>query len=220
MKKLFTALFLCIILPAFAQCTIEGKSSAAVGEEITLTATGAEAQCAECHLWVAVGNAAAVKGDSRLKTVKVASAVPGRQVISLAVLTPQGLAQCSKNIDFTAATSAVPVTAPEVSTVPAVAGESVPPPASPVCDIPATNFKEVKYDAGTVSLFPDSDGGTFRYNWTATYNDGTTFSSQEKVPRIPFSKGKPITVVKLQMVSQKCMKEFTKRYDANFWYYF
>lgn len=220
MKKFLTLLFLGVMLPFFGQCTIEGVASTSVGEEVTLTAAGTKAQCSECHLWVAVGNSATIKGDSRLKTVKMVANVPGRQVISLAMLTPQGLSQCSKNIDVAAAKPAASGTVPVAVENPVGGVEVAPPPATPVCDIPATNFNEIKYDANTVSLFPEVEGSAFKYNWTATYNDGTTFTSSEKVPRIPYSKGKPITIVRLQMISQKCMKEFTKRYDSNFWYYF
>ena len=217
MKKFLSILFLGILLPGFGQCTIDGVTSATVGEEVTLTVSGAEAQCKECHLWVAVGNTAVISGDARLKTVKIASIKPGRQVISLAMLTPQGLAQCSKNIDVLEQTAGVANSSAPLSTT------NVPPPAPPVakpCDINVNNYKEVKYEAGVVSFFPLDTQGDWKYKWTVTYNDGETSKSYEKVPQFNYSAAKPINTVKLQVVSQKCMKEFTKRYDSNFWLYF
>lgn len=163
MKKVFLTLFLLIMLPFFAQCKIEGKNSANVGEKVTLTAAGSAAQCTECHLWVTVGDGVSIDGDNKLKSATFTFRSAGRHTISLAILTPQGLAQCSKSMDAVSAPTAVKAG----STTSKMLSSAIPDAETPVtlekpvCDVPATNFKEVKFDAATVTLFPEIESSSF-----------------------------------------------------------
>lgn len=215
MKKNLVLLFIFCSIFSFAQCSITGKTSLRVGEEDILGFTGQQAQCSECHLWIGLGNGnKALKSDKKLKTVKFLADSPGRYVVSLNVLTENGFMQCAKNIDVlmgeTAANTGSTInvsSAPEIQT------------ATP-CDIEIGNFKEVKYDAGIVSFFPESSTVEYKYNWTVTYLKGEQAKSFEKVPQFPYGAANPIKSVKLQIVSNRCLKEFTKTYDTNYWTFF
>ncbi|MBW8359828.1 MAG: hypothetical protein K0M63_08535 [Weeksellaceae bacterium] len=208
---IFGSLFLSVF--AFSQCSINGKSSIRVLDEEVYSIAGDLAQCKDCHLWVNIGGNAYTVGDNRQNTVKIKATSGGREVISLAVLSPQGLVQCSKNIDIldSAQTSAA---APETSEMAPAANIAV------KCDIEVKGYKEVKYAEGTVSFFPDITKNDYKYEWNTSYATGETMQSTEKVPQFPYTKEKSITKVRLKIVSQKCVREYTKTYDASYWKFF
>lgn len=189
-----------------AQCNISGKSSISVLSEETYTVANELAQCKDCHLWVTVGGNTTIASDNRQNSVKIKANSGGREVLSLSVLTPQGLMQCSKNIDIVDGNGALPVVSETAK--------------SKNCDIQANNYKEVKYAEGIVSFFPNVTNDTFRYHWTANYFNGDTMSSTEKVPQFPYTKENGITKVVVKINSSKCLKEFSKTYDGNFWKFF
>ena len=100
MKKFtfLSLLFFGILL--HAQCTINGKSTINLNTEEIYSVANETAQCKDCHLWVGVGSSASISGDNRQSSVKLKANTAGRQVLSVAILTQQGLMQCSKNIDI------------------------------------------------------------------------------------------------------------------------
>ena len=212
MKKLMTfAAFFAGVL-AFAQCSISGKSSLKVLDEETYSVSADLAQCKDCHLWVGVGGNISVIGDNKQNNVKIKANTGGRQVISLSVLTPQGFMQCSKNIDIVDGNGTLPVAA---ST--AAVEET---PKNSGCDIEVNNYKEVKYADQIVSFFPNVTNDNYRYSWTATLASGEVLTSTEKVPQFPFTKENGITKVRVKIHTSRCMKEFSKTYDSNYWRFF
>lgn len=201
-----------------AQCTISGNAAMNAGDESVYTVTGDAAQCADCHLWVTVGSNTTISGDNRQQAVKLKAVAGGRQVLSAAVLTPQGLVQCSKNIDITDGKpqAAVNTSVPDVQAQTATAPQTT----KVDCDIEVNNYKEVKYAEGIVTFFPNVNQSRYSYEWTANYATGEIMKSTEKVPQFPYTKEESITVVKLRVVSSACMREFTKTYDSSYWRWF
>lgn len=113
--------------------------------------------------------------------------------------------QCSKNIDIMDGNVAAPFTQE---------------PTKSKCDIEVSNYKEVKVSERIVSFFPNVTNDAYKYSWTATYSNGETMSSTEKVPQFPYSKENGLTRVNVKVTSSKCMRDFSKTYDANFWKFF
>lgn len=192
---------------AFAQCNITGNSTINKGTEEFYTVPTELAQCKDCHLWVISGGNAQFTGDHRQNTVKIKGNADGRIVLSLAILTPQGLSQCSKNIDISTSSANTALVSTEES-------------AKKNCDVETNNLKEVKNGEGIVSFFPNAVNDSYKYNYTATYHNGETMSSTEKIPQFPFTKDNGITKISVKINSSKCIREFSKTYDANYWKFF
>ncbi len=214
MKKItfLSLLFFGILL--HAQCTINGKSTINLNTEEIYSVANETAQCKDCHLWVGVGSSASISGDNRQSSVKLKANTVGRQVLSVAILTQQGLMQCSKNIDIIDNKIAASNNNNNGVTT------TLDPVQKPDCNIKISDFKEVKYSENVVSFFPLGDDNQYRYIWTAIYMDGREITSKEKVPQFPFTKTDGIKTVKLQMISDKCLKSLSKTYDNNYWEFF
>ncbi|MFC6267321.1 hypothetical protein [Frigoriflavimonas asaccharolytica] len=210
MKKLSFLFLFFLFTIAHAQCNITGKSSIENQAEETYSIANEIAQCKDCHLWVGVGSNATIVGDNRQNSVKIKANSAGRQIISLAVLTSQGLMQCSKNIDITDGKTSIKnskITTKE-------------PEPTVDCNVKISDFKEVKYSENIVSFFPIGEDLQFKYIWTATYFDGREVVSKEKIPQFPFTKTDGIRTVKLQMISDNCLKSLSRSYENNYWQYF
>ncbi|MDO5616192.1 MAG: hypothetical protein Q4G16_08380 [Cruoricaptor ignavus] len=188
-----------------AQCNITGKSTIGINDVETYTLQNDNAQCTDCHLWVTIGGNSQLEGDFRKSSVKLKPTSAGRTVLSLSVLTGQGLAQCSKNIDIVDSNSAV---------------GNVQQKTNDDCDINVNNFKEVKYSDGIVAFIPSSTNNNFRYTWTVTFANGEQKESEEKVPQFPYNQGNGIVSVKMKIVSGVCLKNFSKTYEASYWKFF
>ncbi len=205
--------FLVILLIAstaiyFAQCNIAGKSSIQVLETETYTLMSGNGQCVDCHLWVNLGGNTSIVGDNKQNSVKLTSNSAGRAVLTLSVLTNQGLVQCSKNIDIFNTLSGENISN---QTVPK---ETV------NCDIDISGFKEVKVTDGVVSFFPSSSDKEFKFEWIAIYGNGEEKQSKERVPQFSYSAENPISIVKLKVISPICIKNLSKSYEANYWKFF
>jgi hypothetical protein len=213
MTKILILLSMLLSGFTFSQCSINGKSSIRVPDEEAYSIAVDVAQCKDCHLWVNIGDNASITGDNRQNAVKIKAISVGREVISLAVLTSQGLVQCSKNIDIldseqnSAAVPEILETSPAENT-------------AVKCDIEVKGYKEVKYAEGTVTFFPEITKNDYKYEWNTRYATGETLQSTEKVPQFPYTKEKSITKVRLKIVSQKCVREYTKTYEASYWKFF
>lgn len=206
MKKIILFVGLICSVAISAQCNISGKSSINVLAEETYTIATETAQCKDCHQWVNIGGNTTIIGDKKQNSFKVKANTAGREVISLSVLTPSGLLQCSKTIDIVDTNSTKPLVA-EATEV----GKPK------ICDIEVTNYKEVKYNEQTVSFFPDVMNDAQKYSWVANYENGDTKKSTDKVALFPYSKENGITKLVLKVNSSKCLKEYSKNYDANYW---
>lgn len=206
MKKTILSTFLLISVGMYSQCDINGKSSINIIETETYTLNNDNAQCTDCHLWVTIGGNSQLEGDTRKNSVKLKPVSGGRTVLSLSVLTAQGISQCSKNIDV-------------VNNV----GKSLSDNAEQKptdCDINFSGFQEIKYSQAVVSFFPANIQNDYKYTWVVNYANGDQKTSTEKVSQFPLVKENIITSVKLKIISQKCMKDLSKTYDNNFWKFF
>ena len=208
MKKILLLAGLTFAFSMEAQCNISGNSSVKVNEISTYTLDNDNAQCSDCHLWVTVGGNSQIDGEFRKNSVKIKPNSGGRTVLSLSVLTSQGLSQCSKNIDIIdGTTSSVSNLQNSIQT-------------AQDCDIALESFKEVKYADGVVTFFPSNTNNDYKYSWTAVYADGKQAESSEKIPQFPYTKEGSITTVKVKIVSAKCIKSLSKSYDSTYWKFF
>lgn len=210
MKKIILLSFLFFGFLLHAQCTITGKSTISLLSEEIYSVANEIAQCKDCHLWTESGTSSGIFGDNRQSSVKFRANSAGRQVLSVSILTQKGLVQCSKNIDIVENN---PASENGVVTI-------ADPEQKVECNIKTKDLKEVKYAENIVSFFPLGDDISLKYTWTATYFDGREIVSKEKVPQFPFSKTDGIKTIKLQMISDNCMKILSKSYDSNYWEYF
>ncbi|MEC5395587.1 hypothetical protein [Bergeyella sp. RCAD1439] len=204
MKKLLSLSAVLFAFWAFAQCNIVGRSNIGLGASETYQVENNNAQCPDCHQWTLIGGTAQIEGEFRKNNVKITPLSSGRSVLSLAMLTAQGVVQCSKSIDVGSSGFA----------------SSAPEPRKVDCDIDINGYKEVKYAQGIVSFFPSNTQNEYKYSWTAVYSDGTQKSSLEKVPQFEYSAERTITLVKVKITSTTCMKELSKTYETGFWKFF
>lgn len=204
MKKIILAVLLMTSASAFSQCNILGKSSIGVSEPEIYAIENTPAQCKECHLWVNVGGNSTIESDNKLNSIKLKGKAGGREILSLTMLTPSGIIQCSKNIEILDATK--------------IAKSE--PKAPNDCDIDVNDFKEVKYSEGVVSFFPSKTANEYKYTWVATYFNGEKSESNEKVPQFPYTKANGIEKINLKIVSKKCIRNSSKTYDSNYWFFF
>ncbi|VDH03183.1 hypothetical protein [Bergeyella zoohelcum] len=207
MKKLGLFFAMAIVNIAHSQCFIEGKSVIQPNVEETYTVSRATAQCTDCHLWVTIGGNAGIVSDTKKSTIQLKAGASGRQIISTTVLTSDGIAQCSKSIDIGTTTST------NMTDNTALLNRDT-------CDIITNNYTEVKTSNTTVNFYPNELNTNFHFQWTTTYFDGETKNSTVSTPQFPFSKTKGIKSVNVKITSSKCMKEFTKSYEENFWRFF
>ena len=117
------------------------------------------------------------------------------------MLSPRGKVQCSKVIDV------VPKPSAEIYN-------------SPACDIGLDSFKEVKISDEVVSFVPAKTERSLKYEWTAVYDNGNEIKSAEHTPQFSYSKENGIKTLMLRVTSSKCMRTFTKTYDANYWRFY
>lgn len=205
MKKVFFILSLVASVMVFAQCNILGKSTINIADTETYTVENDNAQCPDCHLWVTIGGNTKIEGDFRKNKVTIQPIAGGRTVLSLSMLTSQGISQCSKNIDVIDRN----ITESRAN----VQNQTD-------CDITISGFKEVKYADGVVSFFPNEMQNNYKYTWTVVYGDGTQKTSNEKVPQFEYNREIGISTVRVKMMSSKCIKDLSKTYDVGFWKFF
>ena len=209
MKKIIFISLLSFSIAGFSQCNITGKNTVYIGTAETFEIENDNAQCTDCHLWSTTGDNLQIQGDFRKKSVTIQPVTDGRTTLSLAVLTSQGLIQCSKNIDVI-----------RTSSEESQAGNNTVQQKNIDCDIDVYDYKEVRYSDGIVGIFPIPSNNNFNYKWTAVYQNGEEKTSTEKVPQFPYSKENGIAVLKLMTTSNKCIKNSSKTYDVNFWKFF
>lgn len=204
MKKSLLLISFLGFTTVFAQCIIKGNPAMKVNDTEIYTVESDNAQCTDCHLWTNIGGNASLEGNVKQKSVKLRANSGGRTILSLTVLSPQGMQQCSKNIDITDfSVSAAPKAPPKVIS-------------NPNCDIDFNDYKEVKFSDGIVSLMSNTDNN-FKYEWTAVYMSGEQKTSKDKTPQFNYSKENGIRTIKVQIISSKCMKNFSKAYETAFW---
>jgi len=199
---------------SFAQCTITGKSILKVQDEETYSISPDIGQCRDCHLWSNYGKSATVIGDNKLSSIKLKANEEGRQLISISVLTSQGMIQCSKTIEILNGKNyenAINGTSADIKQNTNI---------SKNCDIEVTDFKQGKFGEGIVNFFPNVSNNEYKYAWTVNYSDGSIMKSTDKTPQFPYSKEKSISIVKLQIFSKNCIKDLSRSYEPIFWEHF
>ncbi len=204
MKKMKKSLLLISFLSfatVFSQCIITGNSTIKANDTETYTVENGTAQCTDCHLWTNIGGNTSIESDVKQKTIKLKANAGGSTILSVMMLSPKGVVQCSKNIDVSE--YSIPATIPKVVS-------------NPNCDIEFNDYKEVKISEGIVT-FVSNTNNNFKYEWAAIYMNGEQKTSHEKVPQFNYTKENGIATLKVKITSSKCMKNFSKAYEEAFW---
>ncbi len=204
----------------FSQCNILGKSTINPNQTETYSVEVDNAQCNDCHLWSTIGSNLEIDGEFRKNNVKIKSINSGKAVLSLSLLTSQGLIICNKNLTIGANGQSEQIQNIENQKTVSDNISSNSTSTNPDCNINITNYKEVKFAEGIVSYFPDTTNNDIKYIWTAIYQNGDQKESREKVPQFTYSKENGIQTLKLEAISNKCIKKYSKNYDITFWKFF
>lgn len=183
----------------FGQCVINGSPDLKVNETQTYTIENDVAQCRECHQWMISGGNTSLIGDYRLNSIKVVANSAGKSVLTLNILSPKGMVQCTKTIE---------VINEEVNGKKGISSN---------CDINFSSYKELKNSEGSVTFVPDQSENKYQLEWTISYLNGEQKESKENRPRFDYTKENPITSVQLKIHSAKCTRTFNKAYDSGFW---
>lgn len=183
----------------FAQCFIKGSSTLKMQDTETYTVEKDVAQCSDCHLWTTNGGDVSLIGNPKDAAIKLKANGGGRTIISLVMLSPQGVVQCSKMVDVQ----------PDLT-----AGLKT---GDPNCDIVFSNFLEAKSSDGTVSFRIESASSNLTYEWISTYADGTQKNSTEPAPKFSNPEGNAITAIEVKVKSKNCIKGFKKTYGTDYW---
>lgn len=202
MKKILFLLTLLSFTYGFSQCFIEGDSQIKAGESRVYTIKNNTAQCADCHQWSFFGGSVTLEGDVKQNTIKVKGNAAGKTILSLEMLSDKGIVRCSKNIDV------IPPLSQENGSL------------ISACDIGLDSFKEVKLSDGVVSFVPAKSESGLKYEWTAEYENGERKTSAEPTSQFSYSRENGIRSLMLRVMSSKCMRNFTKTYDANYWKFY
>ncbi|MBH1960400.1 MAG: hypothetical protein I8H68_09840 [Flavobacteriia bacterium] len=202
MKKILFLLTLLSFTFVYSQCFIEGNSQIKAGESEVYTIKNNTAQCADCHQWSSFGGNVSLEGDVKQHTIKVKGNAGGKTILSLEMLSDKGILRCSKNIDVVN-----PVSQENHSSTSA-------------CDVSLDSFKEVKVSDGVVSFVPAKSESGVKYEWTAEYENGDKKTSAEPTAQFSYSRENGIKTLMLRVTSSKCMRNFTKTYDANYWRFY
>lgn len=188
-----------------SQCYILGKPSIKAGETETYTVEKDIAQCGDCHLWTTHGGNVTLQGNVKQNSIKLTGNTGGQTILSLAMLAPQGMVQCSKIVEVTEPVKNITI----YKTAPGSTNAN--------CDIDFNEYQELKVADGMVLFSPTETERNYKYEWTVIYSDGEQKQSTEKKPQFPFSQDHGIISVAVKMISGNCMRTFTKTYDSNFW---
>jgi len=198
MKKNLTlaAGFLATI--TFGQCTIVGNSTIKPNETASFS-VDAKAQCDECYFWKSSNEQSLkIEGNNKTNKVTATAASPAKNILSVSVLTNQGLLQCEKTLDV-------------VDTKQNIIENS--------CGIQIDDFKDVKVTESVISFFPNENSSDYLYKWTVSYANGEAQESNEKIPQFFYSEINYIKTVKLKITSKNpiCSIILTKKFDQNYW---
>lgn len=202
MKKILFLLTLLSFTYGFSQCFIEGNPNLTVGESQTYTVKNNTAQCIDCHQWTSFGGNISLEGDIKQNSIKVKGNAAGKTILSLEMISEKGLLRCSKTIDVLNKPST------DINLL------------SSACDIGLDSFKEVKVSDGVVSFIPAKTEGNLKYEWNAEYENGDKKSSAESTAQFTYSKENGIKTLMLRVMTDRCMRNFTKTYDANYWRFY
>lgn len=202
MNKILLLTVALIYHSSFAQCFIKGNSTITVGVPETFTVEKSIENCKNCHVWTIDGGNVSIEGSDKESSVKLKGNFFGGTILSLVMTTEKETARCSKVID---------VTDPILNE---------PQNNNANCDIDFSDYKEVKNDDGKVSFSPMKTENNFKFYWTVVFENGEQKTSEEKVPQFNYAKENGIVSVTGKIVSKKCIRNFTKKYDSNFWRFF
>lgn len=202
MRKLLITVLLGMATIVYAQCKIQGNEILEVGELATYAVSVEQgAQCEECHQWNIIGNAV-MSGDSRKDYINIFADKAGTVQLNAIVLTSKGIEQCSKEINASSSNKS--------------GNENIVKPLVK-CNISIDNFKEVKYDDKTVAIFPSSRMNNYKYLWEVYYSNGTKKMSEDKISTFEYTPKNYIQKIEVKIISDRCMKKLTKKYDRMYW---
>lgn len=184
-----------LLLPA--QCQILGPSTVKVGDSLQFMSDTA-AKCLDCYKWnISSDEFLSIHSSSEGK-ITLRALKAGTAKINLTIETADGMSYCEKNLEIQN---------------PSQQKEKQ-------CDIEISDFKDVKVDENTMSFFPNRMSQKYSYYWQATYADGSTRESEEKIPQFSNNPASFINsvVVKIINKSSNCFSVITRTYGEKFWF--
>lgn len=224
-----------------AQCNIIGKPILSMNETSQYS-VDVEAQCTECYQWKSTGNNIVLMEEGKKKIINIKGSGNGEAILSVAVLTPNGVVECTKKLQVndknTLATTEAPSIVANQSNTPTNNTSNVDnatikayfstPVANmntenvnPNCDIEILDIKEVKISDNVIGFFPSVTPNHYKYSWEVEYFNGEKSTSTEKVPQFSYDKKeKAFKSITLKVVSSKCLRELKKNYTEGFWKFF
>lgn len=197
---------------AFAQCTINGPSTLAVGSSATYSVNDDTAQCANCHLWENNGSVASMSANAKRRATRVTGNSSGNMTLSLTMLTPKGVSQCHKSIQVgnsVSSGSSVTTSSGNRSDYSTTNSAN--------CNTDFTNYSEMRKGDGLVAFVPSTTNADYKYQWTANYANGDVKTSTDSRPNFSYSKDNGISSVSVRITSPNCISNFTKTYNATYW---
>lgn len=227
MKKLLLLLLLVGMSSAVSsQCMIQGANEVKVGEQAVYQVPSEFAQCADCHQWK-VSGFANLNGDLRKNEIRVTANQPGAVMLSLTMLTPNGVEQCTKSINFVGEAVEINRYQSPQNTQSYQNSQNNqnyysnyynPKTPKVDCDIDIRTFKEVKYEDNSVAFFPTIRDNNYSYKWEAFYVNGIQPRvSEEKVSTFDNNLPNYIEKVALTVTSKRCIKKLSKTYNESYW---
>lgn len=224
-----------------AQCNIIGKPILSMNETAQYS-VDVEGQCADCYQWKSTGNNIVLMEEGKKKSINIKGSGNGNATLSVAVLTPNGMVECTKNLQITDKASPVTTEAPSIANNQAntttnnvsnvdnatIKAYFSTPEATmntdnvnPNCDIDILDIKEVKVSDNIVGFFPSVTPNHYKYTWEVEYFNGEKSTSTEKIPQFSYDKKeKSFKSVNLKVLSSRCLRELTKTYTEGFWNFF
>ena len=205
MKKTLFAVLIANAALVSAQCTINGPSTVKLGEDVVFSVDKELAQCTDCHQWrIPEGSFSTTGGNSKKNSIKINPSAIGNSSISLSVMTPKGMQDCSKSIEIVDKATSTQQTTSQ----------------SGNCTISVKEFQEIKLNDNTVVLYPNVRNQSYVYQWKLGYANGTFLESKDIVPSFQQTPDNNIVSAVLKIELPSCVRTYTKSYDVHFWKYF
>jgi|GEM_PF-7092304 len=157
MKSVFSTLLILFACNfAYSQCSIFGPSGPPVNQTFTYSISSSLAQCSSCHDWDVSGNALIIGSDMG-SSAQIRRTGTGGYTISVSYINEGGCQSCSFTV----------------------------PPLSSGCAFTVSINQQYFLGIGNVGIAANTIpqvGSSATYNWTVTYQNGATNSSNSSSP--------------------------------------
>lgn len=191
-------LFISIAL--ISQCTISGPDQIQIGERQVYKAESTTVNCENCFEWTHLDQKIILETATDRNPLTVKGTVIGDAVLSLKIILPDEVLNCSKVIKVIEPTSTIIDN-------------------SPKCIIEVESIIEKVIAENQVVFEANVPEDNFPFHWKVFYRNGTQTVSELQKPTFEFSVENPIDKVELMVGTNKCNKYIVKKYHEFFWFF-